>query len=203
MLYSETGIARRYHQATKHSQDSLRSSRYFFDWRNEPLQNKIYPQIELLPLPTRLPVTCVPTLSVLQGQKEARERVPNLSELAYLLYFTGWTTKKLVHYGGETYFRAASSAGALYPIEVYLIRADLPGLEAGVIGGNLYLGAYALGRCATGLTFCDDEVIEAFSPYASGKAAIFSVAKGIPGSAETYRGQMVKIPPGGQVNIRD
>jgi len=136
MLNSETGIARRYHQGTKHSQQSLRSSQHFLDWRNEPLQYKIYPQAELLPLPVQLPVTSVPTLSALQGQKEGKERIPNLLELAYLLYYTAGITKKLVHYGGEIYFRAASSAGALYPIEVYLVCADLPGLSAGVYHFN-------------------------------------------------------------------
>jgi SagB-type dehydrogenase family enzyme len=51
-------------------------------------------------------------------------------------------------------------------------------LEAGVLGGKLYLGAYALGFGATGLTFYDDEVINFFSPSASGKSAIFLVCLG-------------------------
>ena len=136
MLNSETGIARRYHQETKHSLHSLRSNRHFLDWRNEPLQYKIYPEVELLPLPTQLPATGVSTFSALQGEKQGREGAPDLLELAYLLYYTGGITKKLVHYGGETYFRAASSAGALYPIEIYLICADLPGLRAGVYHFN-------------------------------------------------------------------
>ena len=51
-------------------------------------------------------------------------------------------------------------------------------LEAGVIGGKLYLGAYALGLGATGLTFYDDEVVRFFSPHAAGKSTIFLVALG-------------------------
>src|SRR5712692_5030594 len=51
-------------------------------------------------------------------------------------------------------------------------------LEAGIIGGKLYLAAYAQGLGATGLTFYDDEVIEFFSPHAEGKSAIFLVALG-------------------------
>jgi SagB-type dehydrogenase family enzyme len=51
-------------------------------------------------------------------------------------------------------------------------------LEAGILGGKIYLGAYAQHLGATGLTFYDDEVIEFFSPHAEGKSAIFLVAVG-------------------------
>ena len=51
-------------------------------------------------------------------------------------------------------------------------------LEAGIIGGKLYLGAYALGLGATGLTFFDDDVTSFFSPHATGKSAIFLMAIG-------------------------
>ena len=54
-------------------------------------------------------------------------------------------------------------------------------LESGIIGGKLYLGAYALRVGATGLTFFDDDVTDFFSPHASGKSAIFlvSIGKGV------------------------
>lgn len=51
-------------------------------------------------------------------------------------------------------------------------------LEAGILGGRLYLAAYARQFGATGLTFYDDEVVEFFSPHAAGKSAIFLVALG-------------------------
>jgi SagB-type dehydrogenase family enzyme len=51
-------------------------------------------------------------------------------------------------------------------------------LEAGILGGKLYLGAYAQRLGATGLTFYDDEVTRFFSPHAEGKSAIFLVAVG-------------------------
>jgi SagB-type dehydrogenase family enzyme len=135
-LNSKSGIARRYHQTTKHSLQSLRSSRHFLDWRNEPLQYKIYQGLSLLPLPTDLPVSGKSTLSVLRPQDGYQGGVPGLVELAYLLYYCAGVTKKLVHPGGEIYFRAAASAGALYPIEVYIVCGDLPGLAAGVYHFN-------------------------------------------------------------------
>ena len=51
-------------------------------------------------------------------------------------------------------------------------------LEAGIVGGKLYLGAYAQRLGASGLTFYDDDVVSFFSPHARGKSAIFLVALG-------------------------
>ena len=53
-------------------------------------------------------------------------------------------------------------------------------LEAGAIGGRIYLAAYALHLGATGLTFFDDDVINFFSPHARDKSAIFLLAIGMP-----------------------
>ena len=51
-------------------------------------------------------------------------------------------------------------------------------LEAAIRGGRLYLGAYALGLGATGLTFFDDDVTAFFSPHAAGKSVMFLMAVG-------------------------
>src|SRR5258706_12741212 len=51
-------------------------------------------------------------------------------------------------------------------------------LEAGAIGGKMYLAAYALHLGASGLTFFDDEGIQFFSPHAKDKNAIFLLAIG-------------------------
>jgi SagB-type dehydrogenase family enzyme len=53
-------------------------------------------------------------------------------------------------------------------------------LEAGTIGGRIYLAAYAQHLGATGLTFFDDDVISFFSPHARDKSAIFLLAIGKP-----------------------
>jgi SagB-type dehydrogenase family enzyme len=53
-------------------------------------------------------------------------------------------------------------------------------LEAGILGGKMYLAAYALRLGATGLTFYDDEVVRFFSPHADRKSAIFLTALGQP-----------------------
>jgi SagB-type dehydrogenase family enzyme len=53
-------------------------------------------------------------------------------------------------------------------------------LEAGTIGGRMYLASYAQGLGATGLTFFDDDVVTFFSPHARDKSAIFLLAIGKP-----------------------
>jgi SagB-type dehydrogenase family enzyme len=53
-------------------------------------------------------------------------------------------------------------------------------LEAGAIGGRMYLATYAQCLGATGLTFFDDDVTNFFSPHAKGKSAVFLLAIGKP-----------------------
>jgi SagB-type dehydrogenase family enzyme len=53
-------------------------------------------------------------------------------------------------------------------------------LEAGAIGGKMYLAAYAQHLGATGLTFFDDDVVNFFLPHAKHKSAIFLLAIGKP-----------------------
>jgi SagB-type dehydrogenase family enzyme len=51
-------------------------------------------------------------------------------------------------------------------------------LEAGILGGRMYLAAYAQGFGATGLTFFDDDVTAFFSPHAAEKSVMFLMALG-------------------------
>ncbi len=62
-------------------------------------------------------------------------------------------------------------------------------LEAGIIGGKLYLSAYAQRLGATGLTFYDDDVTAFFSPHAAGKSVIFLTALGRSAKQHAQRGQ--------------
>jgi SagB-type dehydrogenase family enzyme len=51
-------------------------------------------------------------------------------------------------------------------------------LEAAIMGGKLYLAAYAQRLGASGLTFFDDDVTEFFSSDAAGKSVMFLIALG-------------------------
>lgn len=59
-------------------------------------------------------------------------------------------------------------------------------MEAGIIGGKMYLAAYAVKRGATGLTFYDDDVTEFFSAHAKGKSCMLVVSVGVPGKRIVY-----------------
>jgi Nitroreductase family len=75
-----------------------------------------------------------------------------------------------------TVFLLVDLAGALGTWEDRGYRAAQ--LEAGIVAGKIYLGAYSYGYGATGLTFYDDEVTSSFSPHAAGKSCMLVVAVG-------------------------
>ena len=60
-------------------------------------------------------------------------------------------------------------------------------LEAGVMGGNVYIAAHSLGLGATGMTFFDDAVTAFFSPHAAGKSLMFLVGLGRTGTPNRVR----------------
>jgi SagB-type dehydrogenase family enzyme len=57
-------------------------------------------------------------------------------------------------------------------------------LGGALVAGKLYLSPYALGLGATGLTFFDQAVTNAFSPHAAGKRVMFLIAIGKPARRE-------------------
>ncbi len=128
----------KYHDGTKHSYWSIRNNPHFLDWANRPLPFKIYPKIEPFPLPRDVPQTGVAALSAISEpvSAEGGDSVPDLQDLARILYFSAGITKQRKSPGGDTYFRAAACTGALYEIELYVVTSDLPGLDAGVYHFN-------------------------------------------------------------------
>ncbi len=69
----------------------------------------------------------------------------------------------------------------------------LVNLEAGLIGGRLYLGAYGQRFGASGLTFYDRAVVEFFSPHAAGKDAIFVTALGRSARSSAPSGEQIRL----------
>src|SRR6202795_1570269 len=128
----------KYHDGTKHSYLSIRNNPHFLDWANRPQPFKIYPKIEPLPLPRDVPQTGVAALSAISEPvpSSRADSVPDLRDLARILYFSAGITKQSAHPGGEIYFRAAACTGALYEIELYVVTGDLAGLDAGMYHFN-------------------------------------------------------------------
>jgi SagB-type dehydrogenase family enzyme len=147
----DIGAAWQYHDATKHSWQSVRASRHLLDWANRPLPYKIYSSLEPLPLPADPPTSSLPALEAIarDGCEPGGQREPDLAALGRLcLYSNGITKRRRYAGGGEMHFRAAACTGALYHIELYLACAELPGLAAGLY--HYAAHDHALRRLRTG-----------------------------------------------------
>src|SRR2546422_8217338 len=137
MVVSQASKALTYHEATKHSEISLRTSGHYLDWENKPSPFKMYRIHPSIPLPRDFPHPQEAAVKAIRGETPRKTvEKPNLAVLAEILYFSGGLTRKM-KFGNEPYYmRAASATGALYPIELYLVSGDIPGLKAGVYHFN-------------------------------------------------------------------
>ncbi|MEA2565352.1 MAG: hypothetical protein QOD49_529 [Actinomycetota bacterium] len=123
-----------YHEASKHSPESVRRSSRGLDWANKPFPYKDYPRglpsIDL-PMPgVPLPVSA---LDAVAGLGPSSPRELDAGELGRLLnYGAGVMRKRPISETQAMYFRTYASAGGLYPVEVYAVTGDLPGVGPGL-----------------------------------------------------------------------
>lgn len=123
-----------YHNGTKHSYESIRTSPHYLDWENQPIPFKIYSKLQPLPLPKPLLRSGMPALAAISARVGPAIDIvtPASPTLADILFLSAGITKRKSYPGGEILFRAAACTGALYHIDLYLVCAALPDLEAGV-----------------------------------------------------------------------
>ncbi len=126
MRNNDTAAARAYHESTKLA---------YINLTNKPPLYKSYSGLPTRSLPTGFPLPDTPTLEAVSAFEPSTSGgpEPDLRALAQLLYFSAGVIRTGVFQtAGEVHFRAAASAGGLYPVETYLACRELPGLEAGV-----------------------------------------------------------------------
>ena len=138
-----------YHEQTKHSQASIRRDPHTLDWANMPRPFKVYVDLDPIPLPQDLASSARPALAAIADRGPASGAAPlDLRALAHLLYFSAGVLRRRPYPGGEIFFRAAACTGALYHIDLYVVCASLPDLDAGVYHFGPH--DFALRRLRTG-----------------------------------------------------
>ena len=124
-------IGDRFQQETKYTPDTIGGGSLDWSHRPQPFKNYEDP-LALISLPDPNLTSEGSLWTILQERRSRRSydrhRVLPLDMLASLL----WATQGVTARHGETHFRTAPSAGALYPVETYLYANLVDTLEAGI-----------------------------------------------------------------------
>jgi len=132
---NETGekqpIGERFQAETKYSPETIGG--HSLDWEHKPERYKSYPEsIRKLKLPEFQFSKDADLWDVFQRRRSIRNYSPapplELKTLSALL----WATQGITAQNGDYQLRSAPSAGALYPIETYLMVRAVDGLEPGI-----------------------------------------------------------------------
>ena len=120
-----------YHQET--SYDRFEMSGHSLDWGNQPKVFKEYPGITSLSLPKELQIP-KGNLSAILKEPEARTVTGEMDvETLSLLLLLSYTHTARARYAeGDFFFRSAASAGALYPVEIYVTTHDVKDIDNGL-----------------------------------------------------------------------
>lgn len=132
-------LAQDYHDRTKYSPQTLGQG-HEIDWEHPPEQFKHYAgatAVNLLPYHPLEAQRQTGKASEALNKLSDRNSPFSLPNLSRLLYFTNGITAIARGEDGEHFFRAAPSAGALYPTELYLAVRDHPDLPEGVYNYNV------------------------------------------------------------------
>jgi SagB-type dehydrogenase family enzyme len=156
-------IGDRYHRETKYFPEKM--SGKGLDWASKPSLYKEYPGARRIELPEPWPRKEMSLDEALRKRTSVRTYSPqplSLKDLSYLL----WACTGIQRIEQNYEFRTAPSAGALYPIETYVVANNVEDLDHGLfhyaIRGHLLeelrLGELGLeaARAALGQRVCYD-----------------------------------------------
>ncbi len=126
-------IGRKFQAETKHNRHNLSGG---LDWNSQPEPYKTYPGAERVNLPKAKPMETDTIDKVLRNRRSVRNYTPesiSLQELSYLL----WASTGISKVQGGHGYRTAPSAGALYPIETYIMVNNVKGVNRGIYHYNI------------------------------------------------------------------
>lgn len=131
----KTGIGDRYQDETKYSRGCMKV--YSKDVFERAGQYKQYPDaIQVLQLPHHKPAAGADFWDILvrrRSQRDFTDAAVSLDELALLIFAAQGCTDKW----GDTLFRASPSAGALYPVETYVLANRIQAINPGIYHLNI------------------------------------------------------------------
>ena len=122
-------IGDNFQQETKYHKDKMSGKP--LDWASKPPLYKDYPDCQTIELPDIQPLSDTTLYDVLKNRRSVRDyrNKPIKKEtLSYLL----WASTGVSRREGGYEFRTAPSAGALYPIETYLVVNNVEEVNPGV-----------------------------------------------------------------------
>jgi SagB-type dehydrogenase family enzyme len=146
MAAQHAGVGDRFQQETKYHRRRMAGG--FLDWRKKPQQFKEYPgDIRRVPLPHAGTGDGDHLWEVMARRRSLRDFLPediSLEELSQLI----WATQGITGSVFDFRLRVTPSAGALYPIETYVVVNRVIALSPGVYHFNV--GENALEQLAEG-----------------------------------------------------
>jgi len=122
-------IGDNFQNKTKYSRFSLNGAG--LDWGIKPDLYKSYPNSKKIKLAPQKDLSKISFIEMLKKRKSIRnfsDKPINKDQLSYLL----WTTTGINREEFNFKFRTAPSAGALYPIETYIVVNNVEGLSKGI-----------------------------------------------------------------------
>jgi SagB-type dehydrogenase family enzyme len=124
------GIGDEYQNLTRYVRGSL--PRHHLDWGSRPsLRKSFSDSLKTVKLPAPATEGGPPVWQVIRSRRSRRSYRSEpiaMERLSQLL----WATQGITREAGDNQYRAAPSAGALYPVETYLIVNNVGGLESGL-----------------------------------------------------------------------
>jgi SagB-type dehydrogenase family enzyme len=123
------GIGDKFQRETKYSRERFLGGK--IDWATKPDACKNYPSAEVIKLPQKLSRKALDLIEALKIRRSVRSYSPEpltLADLSFLL----WASNGVQRKAGGFAFHTAPSAGALYPIETYLVANNVSELQKAV-----------------------------------------------------------------------